>query len=75
MVADDAVDLRCELLTELAQNLLRVEKPRGGHLHAHIGNRGQRTRDRIMLITGDEYGVPGLYNGLDGNVEPVGGIQ
>ena len=75
MVAYDCGDLRGQQPLELVQDGLRLKQGRGGHLHLDVWDCGQRPRDGVVLVAGNQHGVPRLDQGLNGDVEPMGGVE
>ena len=43
--------------------------------HPDIDTKGvERSGDGVVLIAGDHHGVPGLQQGMNGEIQPMGGV-
>ena len=75
MGTDDHIHLRGQPPLQFLQKQIGTEERGPDHPQADIGNRRQRPGHRIVFISRQEHRGSRLYQGMHGNVQPMGGVE
>ena len=73
MVTNDGPHRLVQLALKGADLSLRIKERACSH--PDIDTKGvERSGDGVVLIAGDHHGVPGLQQGMNGEIQPMGGV-
>ena len=75
MGADHSFDLWGQIVFKGLIHGLRLEQRRTGHFYGHVRDSRQGPGDRIMLVAGHQHRISRLDQGMDSQIEGVGGVE
>ena len=75
MGEDSRVHLPRQLPLELLQKEVRAEERGLDQFDPHAGDHGQGAGHGVVLVAGEDHGLPRLDQRAHGNIQPVGGVE